>query len=136
MRRRGAERPWIHGLVAAFLAVMFVGTGAIDAYGLHDCPHHDALPDAASSAQPVAGGHGASGHAAPAGHDDGHDEHGPCTCIGLCGAASVALPALGAGAPELVVATAGRVAARPVLTRVPTRGDYLLPFATAPPFAR
>jgi hypothetical protein len=143
--RPGARRPWSHGLVAAILAVLFVGTGAIDAYGLHRCPHHDALPgesaDAADAGQPAAEHHHGTPHAdagaAAAGQEqDGHGEHGPCSCIGLCGAASAALPGLSAAEPGPAPVTFAAPAARPASARAIPRADYLLPFANAPPFAR
>jgi hypothetical protein len=139
--RRGGRRPWIHGLVAAFLAVLFVGTGAIDAYGLHRCPHHDALP-AETAAAPSAGhggAHAGGTHASAADEgetENGHGEHGPCSCIGLCGAASAALPVLAAGMPHAASVTFDAPAARPARAPSFTRADYLLPFANAPPFAR
>jgi hypothetical protein len=147
MRNRpGARRPWIHGLVAAILAVLFVGTGAIDAYGLHRCPHHDALPG--DGYQQAEGSHGdeshAAAHAAGAGGgaaagaqgEQGHDEHGPCSCIGLCGAASTAMPGAASATPRLALVTFDAPAARPAHTRADARTDYLLPFANAPPFVR
>jgi hypothetical protein len=149
--RRGAQRPWIHGLVAATLAVLFVGAGAIDAYGLHRCPHHDALPGEAgvpgARAQPDghAAIHAGAAHngdvAGPAAHGDptneeGHGEHGPCSCIGLCGAASVALPGFAARAPVPLQVTADAVSLRLAQSLTIARADYLLPFANAPPFAR
>jgi hypothetical protein len=149
--RRGAQRPWIHGLVAAILAVLFVGAGAIDAYGLHRCPHHDALPGEAGI--PAAAGQSA-GHAAihtgathtggvpgQAAHGDasdeqGHGEHGPCSCIGLCGAATAALPGFAARALEPLAITADAVSLRLTQSLTIARADYLLPFANAPPSAR
>jgi hypothetical protein len=130
--RRSALR-WPYRLVASALAVLFLTTGAVDAYGLHRCPHHDGLP--ADAEEPTAA-HAHAAHAADPSHDDEHGSHGPCTCVGTCSVTAVALPSAADAAW-----TAARVdAARPVaaLHRNPFSldRDYFHPFANAPPPVR
>ena len=136
--------PWLRA-VALLSALALLFTGATDAYGLHRCEHHDALPgvDATATAAAAHAGHGAhEAHAAiadrterdrhgDAGHDDG------CTCVGDC-----------AGAPGFVTPDADassqlngvRLSASPMAPRADApRADriaHVLPFAQAPPATR
>jgi hypothetical protein len=63
------------GTCAGLLALLLLLSGAADAAGAHDCPHHDGPPAAAHRATPA-------DHA----HEPGSDgqSHGPCTCFGRC----------------------------------------------------
>lgn len=119
-------------LSALLAAVLFLLSGAGDAFGAHPCPHHGAIaaPDFA-----VRGadhhGHAAHDPAAPAEHD-GHDA---CTCGGICpvsgGPAPLAAPAI---AFLLLAPPAAAPAAHPDPTGLPSRlAAHLLPFAQAPP---
>lgn len=60
---------------AALLTLLLLTVRAADAFGVHRCPHHDALPAPTGAA--TAHAHGSAGHgAAP--------HHGACTCVGAC----------------------------------------------------
>lgn len=121
---------------ALLAAVLFLLSGAGEAFGAHACPHHTAIAAPHSAGQTPAehGGHGAHqshGPAAPADHD-GHDA---CTCGGLCpvsaGPAPLAAPGV-VPVPPAVLAEAP--AALPDGTALPPRLlAHLLPFAQAPP---
>lgn len=127
------------------LVLAFQGVAAVDAFGLHACPHHDALPEAARHEAPPAlhGGEGHDGatHASADAHapaEDGHGDHGPCTCVGTCQvqpqssaiASEAAAPSL-AGHP--VTRGEAEVVRREAL---PGRPSFLLPYAHGPPSNR
>lgn len=132
MRTPGWKR-W----TAAFLAALFLGAGAADVYGFHECPHHDSMdigPEAAHAAA------GTSAPAAavdrPADADDDGEEHSHdfCTCVDTChaGAASP-VPSVGAVTPT--PDSIGTVVFHGIRTHAPRAAlsPYLLPFANAPP---
>lgn len=121
----------LRAAVSALLGVIFLGGLAGEAYGVHDCAHHHR-----------SGRDGAPGHVAgPAGGaaDSGGrlpleaPPEGPCTCVGNCHAAAVALEA--ASPPSLPAARETDLAAPSGVDegRVPRSAAYLLPFANAPP---
>jgi hypothetical protein len=125
---------------ALLAAVLFLLSGAGDAFGAHACPHHTAITAPQSAGQVAGaehGGHAAHeshGPAAPADHD-GHDGHDACTCGGVCpvsaGPAPLAAPGLVPVPPALL---AEAPAALPDGTALPPRLlAHLLPFAQAPP---
>lgn len=105
-------------------------TGSGDAFGVHACPHHDAVSQAAMAQAGHAGMHGhGAGHDAPADAED----HGACTCLGAC------FTATAAPLPRAVLLPVARVVSvsTPATSTValPRRGrlPYVLPYATAPP---
>lgn len=133
------NRPLRQRLTALLAAVLFLLSGAGDAFGAHACPHHAAIGvpahDGASAQEGAAGHHGHVAHdptpAAPAEHDG----HAACTCGGVCpvstGVAPLAAPATLHLA--ILVSTAAP-AARPDDAALPSRLlPHLLPFAQAPP---
>ena len=69
-----------HKLAALLLAVSFQGTVVGDAWGVHDCPHHDMLPPVAASeaANALGAPEGAAGAPGHGGHgsDAGYGGHG------------------------------------------------------------
>lgn len=93
------------GLSLTALAALasFLGALETDGTGLRQCPHHDALPEAAGAPSPphphehaMGGeGHASTGTADRSGavhgqdqqRSDPHRDHGPCTCLG-CGSCS------------------------------------------------
>lgn len=130
-------RPSItHRLAATVLAGIFILAGSADVYGLHHCPHHDhGHPPEAPS--PVGPAQAEAGHErADAGHapHQGHEDDGPCTCVGNChGSASTALAPTGPGAEMEPVATTwvGGATSDDVLPSGPI--PYLTPYPTGPP---
>ena len=117
MRLRG-----VVGLLAMLL--LLLGSSG-DAFGLHRCSHHDALPTADEAPQ-----HNHHGHnQAPA-----DDEPVPsCTCVGACATNGVALtPAVSTAAID-VVATTFVVPASVVDIIPAAQPAFLLPYSTAPP---
>ena len=130
-RPRSRGRSPLLRLLSLASVLALVLAGSADAYGLHRCVHHDALPGEAASAEaPAHGGHGAQhDHDAPASDSSEHDAG--CTCVGDCaGAPAVLTPDEPTGitvAPVWV-----RVATpdfRPMLRHV----AWLLPPANGPP---
>ncbi len=121
----------LRAAVSALLGAIFLAGLAGETYGVHDCPHHhrDARGPATSHAS-EAGGEtaGGAGHLPLEAPPDG-----PCTCVGNCHAAGVALNA--AAAPTLPAALEADLAAGSLGDdgRVPRPAAYLLPFANAPP---
>ncbi len=115
-------------LLYALTAAALLWTGIGDAYGVHHCPHHDALPGASIA------DHGSDSHHARDHHDGAPTDrsgHGPCTCVGACrvavavGMPRLTLPRLATGVPfrEELSTTAFPALARP----------FALPLANAPP---
>lgn len=135
------NRPLRHRFAALLAAVLFLLSGAGDAFGAHACPHHAAIgaPDYAVQAADHHPDHHASHgeSAGPISHDgqDGHDGHEACTCAGLC--------PVGAGPAPLAAPWVIRLpldppcaapSALPDPTGLPPRlAAHLLPFAQAPP---
>lgn len=123
-------------LTALLAAVLFLLSGAGDAFGAHPCPHHAAItaPDYVAQAAAEHGGHaahGAHGSDAPAEHDG----HAACTCGGVCpisaGPAPLDAPAL---VPVPLALLPAAPTAHPDGTALPARLlAHLLPFAQAPP---
>lgn len=129
-------------IVSVVAAVAFFATGAVDAYGLHSCPHHDALPapvhDAGDDPAHNVGGDaaydaGAVHVGAPHGSGAHGDDHGPCSCVGECSITTppapvptrhITIAASLTAAPSLQIA-----ATQPRLRAVP----HVLPYANAPP---
>lgn len=113
---------------AAVLALLFLGSHATEAYGLHDCPrHHGPAPD--STAPEVA---------VTAGPDPGagNADSSVCTCVGSChGGAAVPMPAH-AAPTGLWLPPAGVSVVRTAVGTLPlARSAYLLPFPTGPPLS-
>ena len=74
-------------LLRLTLAGTFLAAGGGDAFGAHECPHHDnPFGHSAAEASHAAGEHqpdaGVGSHAGPT-HED-PSQHGPCTCVGDC----------------------------------------------------
>lgn len=140
------------GLKAVPLAAFLWATAA-DANGLHNCPHHDALPgrhadsdlhaEAAShdGSAPTPGrgrGYALTTDGSPHGSSGGeHDEQqGPCTCIGIChGGTAAPLPVV-AVAPADIVGPIGALAPAPDRAGLRVQQlPYVLPYANGPPSA-
>lgn len=150
-------------IVSLVAAVAFFATGAVDAYGLHSCPHHDALPasahgDAGGQTDLHTGHDGGHGlHSAPAAavvhgevaaadlphtspgtsavpSDGGaQDDHGPCSCAGEC---SLTAPPAPGGAPHITISAPPTAAPAPQRTATQPRArttPHVLPYANAPP---
>jgi hypothetical protein len=125
------NRPLRHRFAALLAAMLFLLSGAGDAFGAHACPHHAAIaaPDYAVQAADH------SDHHASPGQPAGHDGHEACTCAGLCpvgaGPAPLAAPWVVRLPLDLPYAAP---AALPDPTGLPSRlAAHLLPFAQAPP---
>lgn len=126
-------------MTALLAAVLFLLSGAGDAFGAHACPHHTAIA-APGFAAPMAAGAAHHGHAAAhEGHGPAapgqHDGHSACTCGGVCpisaGPAPLAAPAL---VPVPLALLPEAPFALPDGTALPARlVAHLLPFAQAPP---
>jgi hypothetical protein len=127
-----------HRLIALWASIVLLLNGSVDAFGVHPCPHHDAVAHAPQAASGMAesGHHGAHGHGG-AHHAPTPDEPGghaeTCTCLGSC------LTGTGAPLPDPPVLPAAPVTrVRPAriagdVAVLPGRLPYLLPYATAPP---
>lgn len=118
--------------------VFFTGlTG--EAYGFHECPHHDRPPGEASTAESSPGAANSADHTSPdsprpsAGDPLQAPPQGPCICVGNCHAVPTALGL--AERPRLPPALI--VQHRFVLptpdSRVRRPHPYRLPFANGPP---
>lgn len=123
-------------LAAALVAGTFVLAGSADVYGLHHCPHHDQRP---APEAPVPSGTSlveAAGETTDAGHapHQGHEDDGPCTCVGSCHA-SASAPVLTTGPGAEVDPAADTwvsdAEADEFLRAAPT--PYLTPYPTGPP---
>lgn len=126
-------------MTALLAAVLFLLSGAGDAFGAHPCPHHAAIaaPGYAVSAAADHHAQAADHHASHGSEAPEHDGHAACTCGGICpvatGPAPLAAPAL--VALPLALADAPP-AAHPDPTGLPARLlAHLLPFAQAPPLS-
>ncbi len=106
--------------------------GSVDTFGVHPCPHHDAIATASPAAPAMEHGgahdtaHSSDSHA-PGGHE------GTCTCLGSCALGTVAplpSPAVLRAAPLLATHNIPVLEDAPVLAG---RRPYVLPYATAPP---
>jgi hypothetical protein len=129
------RRPVVTSVAALVLALSFTASAFSDAFGLHTCAHHDALPAVPAGDHHGATGAGSAGHGgAPAtARSDHHSPDEPCTCMGACDtSAGIAHPSLRAGTQEQP-AIALAVAARQPVTGRRRLSPYLLPWATAPP---
>ncbi|HEX2210625.1 MAG TPA: hypothetical protein VHG93_23290 [Longimicrobium sp.] len=134
------NRPPRYRWTALLAAVLFLLSGAGDAFGAHPCPHHAAI--AAPAAVTGAADHAApSAHHGHAGHHpappapEEHDGHSACTCGGVCPVSTgpAPLPASPTRHLALLVSSAAPAARRedPAL---PSRlVPHFLPFAQAPP---
>ena len=129
-------------LISLASVVALVLSGATDAYGLHRCAHHDALPGESTTEAPAHAGHavehGAHEHGAPesdAHESDAHDSG--CTCVGHCaGAPGIASPdAVGSSELQLECSTECVLPLSADAPR-PDHAAHFLPFAQAPPLAR
>ena len=121
------------------LVLAFQGVAAVDAFGLHECPHHDAVPEAPRHEMP----HGPQPEADHAGDahapgEDGHGQHGPCTCVGTCQVEPQSTPiAAPESAPTLAGGTITHAEAEVVRCEaLPGRPSFLLPYAHGPPSNR
>ncbi|HUF13706.1 MAG TPA: hypothetical protein VMN78_11440 [Longimicrobiales bacterium] len=128
--------------LASALALTLAASG--DAYGLHDCAHHDTLPTQTGHANGAHGRHSAHGAidgtavdaAAHTSHDSSEHEGG-CPCVGDCaGATAAALPTSPAAAGADTPATAASAAAIPSDAPRAARTQHFHPFAQAPPLDR
>lgn len=123
-----------HRLIALWAWLVLLLNGSVDAFGVHACPHHDAISHAAPSARAADDG-GADGHHAAHPPDapapDGHG--GSCTCVGSCvlgTAAPIPQPVVLPAVAALATQQSSPVDDSPVLAG---RRPYVLPYATAPP---
>jgi len=124
--------PWLRACALLSVLVLLLA-GAADAYGLHRCAHHDALPGESGEHGDHAAGHD---HAAPTPHDAPAHDDGGCTCVSDC-AGSSGLESANADEPvELHFATA--VVSEPAPATMPraAHSPHTLPFAQAPPLDR
>lgn len=126
-------------LVSVVVAVLFLWAAGPDAYGAHPCPHHGALPAAASAAQEGAN-QSEDGPIRTAGSEDHHqhDHHpdGPCTCVETCPAPDTGAVSLPAPATLADASLAARALPVPVVdTRAlaPRHSPYELHLPNAPP---
>jgi len=140
------KRGILERLGTLLLAASFLGTAGADAWGLHECPHHDLVASAAPSGTPEPGVgdahamHGADGRVAAEAHDHGshedHEGHGPCTCVGHCQSGAGETAAIAGGSSGAALAHARSDQAVPAGTpdeSLPGPPSFLLPFANAPP---
>jgi len=130
------KRNYPNRFVALLAAMVFLLSGAGEAFGLHACPLHDP----ASAAHGHAGPEGAEAAGTSAhehhGTSDAPEEagHGPCTCKGAC-------PTAGPGAVAVytTVGFAVRIVAAPSVVvssadlALPGITAFLVPNAQAPP---
>lgn len=84
---------------SALLALLaLAAAGAETAWGLHVCPHHDALPAAHADAAPDHAAHDGGAHPgahaadAAADPEDAEGSHQACTCLGHCQVGSAPAP--------------------------------------------
>ena len=139
-RRTTARRSLPLRLLSLASALVLLLVGTADAYGLHRCAHHDALPGEAVPAggaeHAAPGAHADHGAAqAPAAHDHGapaNEHDGGCTCVGDCSGPDAAPaahepPTAIAGRLSTLVAPAHGLAAIPQVA-------WLLPPINGPPF--
>lgn len=130
------NRP-LRSAVSALLGLVFAAGLAGEAYGVHDCPHHHGTASGEASHAAVTTGQAGAAEARARTSDPAPLQappEGPCTCVGNCHAASVALDA--PAPPTLTAAVATeRTVSRPASGgRVPRAAAYLLPFANGPPY--
>lgn len=122
--------------MSALLALVFAAGLAGEAYGVHDCPHHHGSPTGGSPHVAADAGHGYAAEAPPRTSDPRPLQappDGPCTCVGNCHAASVALDAPAPPALAAAVATDRGLPLPAPDGRVARTAAYLLPFANGPP---
>lgn len=129
-------------LISLASALSLVLAGATDAYGLHRCAHHDALPGESAAGTTDHGAHAAvPGDAHATSHQHGAPQSGEhesgCTCVGHCaGAPGIATPD-GVGTSELQLECSSECATPPAADAPrPDHASHFLPFAQAPPLAR
>ena len=142
------RRPRWHRALSAVLALWFALI-MVEPAALHACPTHSgghaAAPRAdgapqASHAGSHAGSHVGAGHAVHAADAPPAPRHAPsgdhaCTCLGDCAGGTAARVPTGPVA-RLALVTPTQVApGRPQHEYVAAWGDFVLPFATAPPVA-
>lgn len=125
-------------------AFLFVSWG--DAYGVHDCPHHDRLPGTTPAgatapgathpeSEPSAHGaatdaHGESSRSA----DHGSHDKRPCTCLGDCQPTSQQVQAVSSTTAPVTFAAASEYAPmRRAWSADVSESPYRLPFANGPP---
>jgi hypothetical protein len=126
-------------LTALLAAVLFLLSGAGDAFGAHACPHHAAIGapaqggGAVDHAAMAHHGHGVD-HSAPAAPAD-HDSHAACTCGGVCPVSAGVAPLAGPATFHLaILVSTAAPAARTENAELPSRlVPHFLPFAQAPP---
>lgn len=122
-------------MLSLLSALALVLAETADAYGLHRCAHHDALPGAAAEAGTDGAAHHVGGHDHDAPSSDAHDAG--CTCVGNCAGSSGAAEPESAATAELGARLTAQ-AAQPHPSDAP-RADHtphFHPFAQAPPAAR
>jgi len=150
----------IQRVSALAFALTFQVTAGMDALGLHDCPHHDAIgsgtidhagahPDGphapsghghgshgAPAAPAAHGAHGgSSGSNAPSQHSQ-HGQHGgACTCVGSCqlGGTTLGGPASRQAGVAPAILVAARIAPPSREELLPGAPAFFLPLANAPP---
>jgi hypothetical protein len=111
------------------LAVWFIAS--LMGAAVHHCPVHDAMPTMAAAHMHHRAAHAPA--AAPE-HEQSHDHHGACSCMGQCCAAAPAVIAA-----STVALFEARIA-RPARPALPNGAEltvhaapHTLPFANGPP---
>jgi hypothetical protein len=124
-------------LIGGLLSAVYIALPG-GAVGVRPCEHHGAAQahadtdsHAASAEHAKHAGH--AGHAEPA-HAADHDEHGSCSCFGVCApAGAVALAAAGYAPSSFEQLAEPRATAVPADAPRQRLVAFLLPWSTAPP---
>jgi hypothetical protein len=143
-------RHFLHRPTILLAVLLFLGGASAEPWELHGCVHHGSPPGAVAEAAHA--GHGVAqdsgtteegaghefasglGHAPRHGPDHESGDHGPCTCVGTCGATGGA--SFGVPAASIAFGVSVGVAEVPGRIRDEGRRDELLdllPWPNAPP---
>lgn len=123
-----------HRLIALWAWIVLLLNGSADAFGVHPCPHHDAVghaPPAAAAQHGHGAPHGGMDHAPAGGEQSGHGSS--CTCVGSCLMGTAAPLPRTAVLPAATVVVAPFVGVSGDAAVLPGWLPYRLPYATAPP---
>lgn len=118
-------RTFFRRMLGSLGILLLLASSGADAFALHRCAHHDALPSAQAD-EPAHHGHGATQPA------DSEESHG-CTCVGTCATTSTA--AAPDATEHVVDVVHSTTPVQLIATTIVPSGapDHLLPFSTAPP---
>ncbi|MEO8635976.1 MAG: hypothetical protein ABI587_11930 [Gemmatimonadales bacterium] len=122
---RSLHRPVLRAL-GALSSVLLLLVQLADGTGVHRCPAHDGVGIVPATMPHHAG---MEHHAGPPAD---HQHHGPCTCLGACHGASLALAAAD-GTPRLTIDVRATALLVVLAGTVPLPRPRLLPFANGPP---